>query len=174
MIAVREVDLDLYPGQVTALMGRNGSGKSSLLWAVQGSGARQAGSVVVAGVDPATLPGQQARRRVGLVPQTSSDLLYLDTVGHDVALGHDDHPVCHGGDELHVVGGHDQAAAGGGQFGDDDREPVLRVVVQAPGRLVEQDHGRRGGELDGQDQREPLAFGQVGRASCRERVSDTV
>ena len=41
--AVREVDLDLPGGQVVALMGRNGSGKSSLLWALQGSGPRQSG-----------------------------------------------------------------------------------------------------------------------------------
>ena len=33
------VDLDLHAGEVTALMGRNGCGKSSLLWALQGSGA---------------------------------------------------------------------------------------------------------------------------------------
>ena len=39
-------------------MGRNGSGKSSLLWALQGTGARQSGSVSVGGVDPA-----QRRRR---------------------------------------------------------------------------------------------------------------
>ena len=34
---------DLAAGEVTALMGRNGSGKSSLLWALQGSGPRHGG-----------------------------------------------------------------------------------------------------------------------------------
>ena len=37
-VALREVDLALGSHRVTALMGRNGSGKSSLLWALQGSG----------------------------------------------------------------------------------------------------------------------------------------
>jgi energy-coupling factor transporter ATP-binding protein EcfA2 len=85
VLAVRGLDLSLYPGQVAALMGRNGSGKSSLLWALQGSGPRQGGSVDVAGVDPAGLPAHQARRQVGLVPQTSGDLLYLNTVAQECA-----------------------------------------------------------------------------------------
>ncbi|WP_027659854.1 ABC transporter ATP-binding protein [Salinispora fenicalii] len=84
-VAVAGVDLDLQVGQVVALMGRNGSGKSSLLWAVQGSGPRQGGAVRVTGstgavVDPESLPAHQARRQVGLVPQTPGDLLYLETV----------------------------------------------------------------------------------------------
>lgn len=83
-VAVAGVDLDLQVGQVVALMGRNGSGKSSLLWAVQGSGPRQGGTVTVTGsagsVDPKSLPAHQARRQVGLVPQTPGDLLYLETV----------------------------------------------------------------------------------------------
>ncbi|MEO9140295.1 MAG: ATP-binding cassette domain-containing protein, partial [Jatrophihabitans sp.] len=80
VIAVRSVDVTLYTGRVTALMGRNGSGKSSLLWALQGSGPRQDGSVDVAGKDPKKLSAADARRLVGLVPQTPSDLLYLGTV----------------------------------------------------------------------------------------------
>lgn len=83
-VAVAGVDLDLQVGQVVALMGRNGSGKSSLLWAVQGSGPRHGGAVTVTGaagaVDPKSLPAHQARRQVGLVPQTPGDLLYLETV----------------------------------------------------------------------------------------------
>jgi energy-coupling factor transport system ATP-binding protein len=85
VIAVRQVDLELNAGQVTALMGRNGSGKSSLLWALQGSGERHGGTVAVDGADPASLPSAKARRLVGLVPQTPADLLYLDTVAEECA-----------------------------------------------------------------------------------------
>ena len=80
VIAVRDVDLALRRGQVTALMGRNGSGKSSLLWALQGSGPRQRGRVEVDGRDPHELPPADARTLVGLVPQTPADLLYLGSV----------------------------------------------------------------------------------------------
>jgi energy-coupling factor transport system ATP-binding protein len=83
--AVRSVDLDLRPGTLTALMGRNGSGKSSLLWALQGSGRRQAGTVAVEGRDPIALGAAEARRLVGLVPQSPSDLLYLDSVAAECA-----------------------------------------------------------------------------------------
>ncbi|SEF18747.1 ABC transporter ATP-binding protein [Jiangella alba] len=81
VVAVRGVDLALAAGTVTALMGRNGSGKSSLLWALQGSGPRSGGTVRVGGADPATLPAAGGRTLVGLVPQTATDLLYLTTVG---------------------------------------------------------------------------------------------
>jgi energy-coupling factor transport system ATP-binding protein len=70
---------------VTALMGRNGSGKSSLLWALQGSGPRQGGSVDVGGQDPKAVTAAVARSLVGLVPQTPDDLLYLDTVDRELA-----------------------------------------------------------------------------------------
>lgn len=83
VVAVRGVDLDLHGSQVVALMGRNGSGKSSLLWALQGSGERQHGTVDVDGTDPGSVPSAQARRLVGLVPQTPADLLYLDTVAQE-------------------------------------------------------------------------------------------
>ncbi|MEU8022643.1 ABC transporter ATP-binding protein [Micromonospora haikouensis] len=88
-VAVAGVDVDLRSGEVVALMGRNGSGKSSLLWAVQGSGPRHGGTVDVAGpqgtVDPKRLPAGRARRHVGLVPQNSGDLLYLETVDAECA-----------------------------------------------------------------------------------------
>lgn len=109
VVAVREVSLDLRAGEVTALMGRNGSGKSSLLWALHGAGPRQAGTVRFTddGAAPDAAPAERApapprgrpgrllrghrakadvgRRRIGLVPQTPTDLLYLETVGAELA-----------------------------------------------------------------------------------------
>ena len=85
VVAVREVDLQVRAGEVVALMGRNGSGKSSLLWALHGAGPRQGGSVAIAGEDPTRAPRPAARRLVGLVPQTPSDLLYLATVAEELA-----------------------------------------------------------------------------------------
>jgi energy-coupling factor transport system ATP-binding protein len=84
---VRGVDVTLASGEVVALMGRNGSGKSSLLWALQGSGKRDAGSVRVDGRDPASLPPSDARHVVGLVPQSPGDLLYLTTVREECEQG---------------------------------------------------------------------------------------
>lgn len=89
-VAVREVDLELASGTVTALMGRNGSGKSSLMWALQGSGARSSGSVLVDGIETAAKDGKRrdaadAATRIGLVPQSAADLLYLESVDEECA-----------------------------------------------------------------------------------------
>ena len=85
VVALRHVDLALGAGRVTALMGRNGAGKSTLLWALQGSGRRSAGAMTVAGADPAALSPVGRRSLVGLVPQTATDLLYLETVAEECA-----------------------------------------------------------------------------------------
>ncbi|MEO5710901.1 MAG: ATP-binding cassette domain-containing protein [Nocardioidaceae bacterium] len=84
-VALRDVDLEVDAGRVVALMGRNGSGKSSLLWALQGSGRRDTGRVLVDGTDPAGVPPARARALVGLVPQTAADLLYLESVDAECA-----------------------------------------------------------------------------------------
>lgn len=47
-LAVRDVDLDLEPGQVTALLGANGAGKSSLVLAMSGV-VRPAGGSICSG-----------------------------------------------------------------------------------------------------------------------------
>jgi len=77
--AVAGIDLELREGSVTALLGRNGAGKSSLLWALQGA-LTCGGQISVDGQDPRRLGAAEARRLVTLVPQTAADLLYLPSV----------------------------------------------------------------------------------------------
>lgn len=86
VVAVRSLDLSLRAGEVTAIMGRNGAGKSTLLWALQGA-LPSSGDLTVAGRDPRTITADAARRVVSLVPQQAADLLYLPTVGEELAQG---------------------------------------------------------------------------------------
>lgn len=91
-VAVDRVDLEVHAGEVVALMGRNGSGKSSLLWAIQGSGVRTGGQVAIDGTDPADLSPPERRRLVGLVPDHPADLFFMESVADecrraDAALG---------------------------------------------------------------------------------------
>ncbi|KGM14800.1 hypothetical protein N867_15800 [Actinotalea fermentans ATCC 43279 = JCM 9966 = DSM 3133] len=99
--ALRGVDLDARAGEVLAVMGRNGAGKSSLLWALSGAGPRSAGDVEVTTasadeapltLDPSALPAARARQLVALVPHDPSALLFRDTVAAELAAADADAP----------------------------------------------------------------------------------
>jgi branched-chain amino acid transport system ATP-binding protein len=64
------VDLDVEAGRITAVVGRNGVGKTTLLGAIMGLVPAVKGEILLNGLDLAKLPGH-ARRRLGmaLVPQ---------------------------------------------------------------------------------------------------------
>ncbi len=79
------VDLSVRRGEVVALMGRNGAGKTSLLNALAGARPPSAGSVRIAGADPVELRGHSLIRAVGLVPQEPTDLLYATSVRAECA-----------------------------------------------------------------------------------------
>ncbi|WP_241977343.1 MULTISPECIES: ATP-binding cassette domain-containing protein [unclassified Cryobacterium] len=79
--AVDDVSLDLYAGDLVALEGRNGAGKSSLLRAIALSATR--GSVLVAGRDVAQLRPRYRRTAVALVPENFDDLLFAVTVAEE-------------------------------------------------------------------------------------------
>jgi len=84
-VALAGVDLAIAAGEIVALMGRNGAGKSTLLQAWTGLTNPDAGSVAVAGEDPARLRPAELIRRVALVPQEPADLLYAETVAAECA-----------------------------------------------------------------------------------------
>src|SRR5690606_17076778 len=79
------------------------------------------------------------------------------------ALGEHDRPVGDLGDELHVVGSHDDGPPLGGELPQPPAQRRLRRVVQPPRRLVEGDDPGRGREDDRQRQPQPLPLGQVPR-----------
>ncbi len=85
VIALRAVDLEVRAGEIVAVMGRNGAGKSSLLAAFAGLRAPTGGVVEVDGAKPWTLPPDEAVKRVGLIPQQPADLLWADSVEHECA-----------------------------------------------------------------------------------------
>ena len=79
-VALDGVTFAVGGGEIVALMGRNGSGKTSLLSALAGVIDPRAGDVAVAGSDPAALSAADRIRHVGFVPQDPSILLYADSV----------------------------------------------------------------------------------------------
>jgi energy-coupling factor transport system ATP-binding protein len=77
---LRSLDLTVHAGEVVAVMGRNGVGKSTLLAAAAGQLAVRAGTVRADGHDPASLRPRDLVTHVGLVPQDPGSLLDADTV----------------------------------------------------------------------------------------------
>lgn len=64
------VDLEIYPGQVVALLGRNGMGKSTTIKTLTGTLATQAGEVRFGGERISGTPVDQiARRGIAIVPE---------------------------------------------------------------------------------------------------------
>ncbi|MEU8950563.1 ABC transporter ATP-binding protein [Streptomyces sp. NPDC048489] len=92
--AVRGVDLDVWPGQVTAVVGESGSGKSTIAHAITrllaANGSIDAGTVRFGRHDLATLPEAELRAvrgaRIGLVPQDPTvSLNPVKRIGDQVA-----------------------------------------------------------------------------------------
>jgi energy-coupling factor transport system ATP-binding protein len=83
VVALASVDLTLSAGEITGLMGRNGSGKSSLLTALAGGRAPSRGAVRVGGRDPRRMNSAALIRSVGLVPQDPGLLLYGESVADE-------------------------------------------------------------------------------------------
>jgi len=84
VIALRGVDFSIAPGEIVALMGRNGAGKSSLLAQLVGLYAPAAGRVEVAGHEPHRRSASDVIRDIALVPQQPSDLFCADTVDDEI------------------------------------------------------------------------------------------
>ena len=74
--AMDEVSLQLEPGTVLGLIGRNGTGKSTLIRTLLGLVEPDSGTATVWG-RPATAMGDAAKARLGYVPQQPEALAWL-------------------------------------------------------------------------------------------------
>lgn len=68
--AVDRVSFELPGGQIAGLLGPNGAGKSTTIRMITGSLAPDAGSVLIAGIDPAQDPAR-ARAQIGYLPESA-------------------------------------------------------------------------------------------------------
>lgn len=78
--AVRSADFALHAGEIVALMGRNGAGKSSLLRSLVGLVRPKSGNITVGTLDATRTSTAALCRIVGFLPQNPNDLLFAETV----------------------------------------------------------------------------------------------
>ena len=72
-MVIRDVSLKLGPGEVVALLGPNGSGKTTCFYAIAGLVTPEAGNVIVDGRDVTALPMyRRAKLGIGYLPQEMS------------------------------------------------------------------------------------------------------
>jgi sulfate transport system ATP-binding protein len=83
-VALDDINLTIPSGQLTALLGPSGGGKSTLLRIIAGLESADSGTVTIEGVDATGLPPQ--RRNVGFVFQHYAVFKHM-TVAKNVAFG---------------------------------------------------------------------------------------
>ncbi|CAG5088815.1 Urea ABC transporter, ATP-binding protein UrtE [Thermobacillus xylanilyticus] len=132
-VILRGVSLDVKPGQVVCLLGRNGVGKTTLMRGIMGVLKARKGSIrfkdeELAGRPPAV----RARRGIGYVPQ-GREIFPLLTVYDNLLLG---------------------LEAAGGRLKTIPEEAVARFPT------LPSLYGRRGGDLSG-GQQQQLAFARA-------------
>lgn len=135
---LRGVALDVPAGGCTALLGRNGVGKTTLLRALMGLLPVRSGTITFAGRD-VTRASPQARARAGMgyVPQ-GREIFPEITVGENLRIGE--------------LTGERRSAAGGTRF---TRREVLEIFP-----VLGQMDGRIAGNLSG-GQQQQLAIGRA-------------
>jgi urea transport system ATP-binding protein len=133
-VILRGVDMEIGKGQVVALMGRNGVGKSTLLRTIMGLVRPRSGSVNLDGRDVTALrPEERVREGIGYVPQGREIFPHL-TVHENLLLG------------LEARGRNGGASVPDGIY---DLFPALKTLLH-----------RKGGDLSG-GQQQQLAIARV-------------
>jgi ATP-binding cassette subfamily B multidrug efflux pump len=83
--AVSDISFSALPGEVTAIIGSTGSGKSTLIHLIPRFYDVDSGSILIDGVDIRELSQEYLRAKIGLVPQTA--VLFAGTIAENIRYG---------------------------------------------------------------------------------------
>jgi len=83
---LRGLDFEVHPGEIMALIGRNGTGKTTLLKSLVGLVHPNRGQVRVLGQDIAGMEVADVCRKIGYLPQDPNALLFADTVMDELRI----------------------------------------------------------------------------------------
>ncbi|MBQ4900140.1 ABC transporter ATP-binding protein [Paenibacillus sp. Marseille-P2973] len=86
--AIQDISFSAKPGEVTAIIGGTGSGKSTLISLIPRFYDVEEGSVLVDGVDVRDLPQEELRAKIGFVPQKA--VLFTGTIQENIRYGKED------------------------------------------------------------------------------------
>jgi len=95
-VVLKSLNASVRAGEIVALMGRNGAGKSSLLTTLVGLQQPTSGTSHICGKASIDLKGKVRRETVGFIPQEPSDLLYGQSVVGECQQGDKDNQIAPG------------------------------------------------------------------------------
>ena len=84
---LKGVSFRINHGEHVALLGLNGSGKSTMLLQINGLLKPTSGEVVIGDIPVTGKTLRLIRQTVGMIFQNSDDMLFMPTIGEDVAFG---------------------------------------------------------------------------------------
>ena len=84
--ALKNVSLRICEGEFVAVMGRNASGKTTLVKHINGLLQPTKGKVIVSGIDTRRATIAQLSRKVGFIFQNPNDHIFADTVEEEIAF----------------------------------------------------------------------------------------
>lgn len=141
--ALSNISFSARPGEITAIIGSTGSGKSTLVKLIPRFYDVNSGSVLVDGVDIKEMSQEYLRAKIGFVPQKA--VLFSGTIAENIKFGNDnatDEEIRHAVEIAQASefisgmdGGYEHAIAQGGtnvSGGQKQRLSIARALVRKP------------------------------------------